>query len=491
MFNSLYGGFISPLLVFLYWVLVLAVSLRIIFKRKPTSFVVAWLFVIHLLPVIGLFLYFALGEVHLGQLRGKRAKDLQPELENYLIQLTQHNAIVSKESSPIAKRLFQLYKYQLHQLHMGGIIGHEIKLIDNAKAVFESLINDINQATQTIEMTFYIWQTGGDADNVQQAFMKAAKRGVTCRLILDSAGSRQFIKKSDDIKKMQAAGIEIVECLKVNIFRFMFRRLDLRQHRKMIMIDNLISYTGSMNLVDPRFFGQDKNVGEWVDMMIRMKGPITSIMSIIFASDWLMETDKFLKLPEPPHYPDYDENHHHIVQLVPSGPAYTENVLHQCLLTAIYCAEKEITFTTPYFVPSDDLLYAMCTAAQRGVIVKIILPEKCDSLMANWAGRAFYTELLNSGVEIWYFQHNLLHSKSVLIDGQLSLVGTVNLDMRSLWLNFELTTIIDDAPFANTLKQLLLQYETQSKQLMLDEWNRRPLWYRAVERLFYFFSPLL
>jgi len=166
-------------------------------------------------------------------------------------------------------------------------------------------------------------------------------------------------------------------------------------------------------------------------------------------------------------------------------------MIHQALLTAIYAAQDEIIFTTPYLVPSDDLLHAICTAAQRGVKVKIIIPEKNDSLMVKWASRAFFSDLLESGVELYQFKNNLLHTKSVLIDNQLSLVGTVNLDMRSLWLNFELTAVIDDTEFAKNLNTLLQDYLKNSDLIIFSTWQKRPFWQHIIERLFYFFAPLL
>jgi len=166
-------------------------------------------------------------------------------------------------------------------------------------------------------------------------------------------------------------------------------------------------------------------------------------------------------------------------------------MIHQVLLTSIYSAQEQIIFTTPYLVPSDDILHAICTAAQRGVEVIIIVPKNNDSLMVKWASRAFFSELLNGGVKLYQFNDNLLHTKSVLIDDQLSLVGTVNLDMRSLWLNFEITTVIDDAQFAKSLSTLLGQYLSKSDKVNIEKWKKRPIWQRIVERLFYFFAPLL
>lgn len=478
---------VSTLIFLIYWLLIVATTLRIVFKRRPTTYVIAWMLIIYILPIVGIILYFAIGEAHLGQQRVKRAQQMRPTIAKFIQRLEDFPDIFTTKVSQVSKPIFQLCK---HQTGLDGINGNHIELLSETDEIFDRLINDINQATSNIEMVFYIWNEGGRANEVENALIAATKRGVICRLMVDSAGSRHFIKTNAS-KRMRDAGIIIVEALKVNLLRFMFRRLDLRQHRKVAIIDNYISYTGSMNIVDPRFFKQNKHIGKWVDIMVRMNGPVTTLMGAIYASDWELETGKYLALPQITEFAEPPEDKKHIMQLIASGPGYTENMIHQVLLTAIYSAQEQIIFTTPYLVPSDDILHAVVTAAQRGVEVIIIVPKKNDSLMVKWASRAFFSELLDGGVKLYQFNDNLLHTKSVLIDNQLSLVGTVNLDMRSLWLNFEITTVIDDAEFARSLSILLQKYLSQSDPVNVSEWKKRPIWQHIIERLFYFFAPLL
>ena len=369
--------------------------------------------------------------------------------------------------------------------------GNQLQLLTTSDDVMQALIRDIQLARHNIEMVFYIWQPGGMADQVAESLMAAARRGIHCRLMLDSAGSVAFFR-SPWAGMMRNAGIEVVEALKVNLLRVFLRRMDLRQHRKMIMIDNYIAYTGSMNMVDPRFFKQDSGVGQWVDLMARMEGPIATSMGIVYSCDWEIETGKRI-LPPPPdgNIMPFEEASGHTIHTIASGPGFPEDLIHQALLTATYSAREYLIMTTPYFVPSDDLLHAICTAAQRGVDVSIILPRKNDSLLVGWASRAFFSELLAAGVKIYQFEGGLLHTKSVLVDGELSLVGTVNLDMRSLWLNFEITLVIDDAGFGGDLAAVQDDYISRSRLLDARLWVKRPLWQRIAERLFYFFSPLL
>jgi cardiolipin synthase len=222
-----------------------------------------------------------------------------------------------------------------------------------------------------------------------------------------------------------------------------------------------------------------------------MEGPVATAMGIVYSCDWEIETGKRI-LPPPPdaNIMPFEEASGHTIHTIASGPVsgrFDPSGSADCRLRG----QRAFDHDDPYFVPSDDLLHAICTAAQRGVDVSIILPRKNDSLLVGWASRAFFTELLAAGVKIYQFEGGLLHTKSVLVDGELSLVGTVNLDMRSLWLNFEITLVIDDAGFGSDLAAVQDDYISRSRLLDARLWLKRPLWQRIAERLFYFFSPLL
>ncbi|MCW2473790.1 MULTISPECIES: cardiolipin synthase [unclassified Symbiopectobacterium] len=479
---------LSWLLVLGYWLLIAGVTLRVLMKRRAVPSAMAWLLVIYILPLVGIIAYLSFGELHLGKRRAERASRMWPSTAKWLRELAEYRQIFATENSEVARSLFQLCE---RRQGIGGIKGNQLQLLTTFEDTIKGLVRDIDLARSDIEMVFYIWQPGGLVEQVTAALKKAAQRGVTCRILLDSAGSVDFFHSTAP-SQMRDAGIEVVEALKVNLFRAFLRRMDLRQHRKVILIDNRIAYTGSMNMVDPRFFKQDAGVGQWVDLMARIEGPITTTMGIIYCCDWEMETGQRL-LPPPPDVGlmPFEQERGHTVQVIASGPGYPEDMIHQALLTAVYSARHQLIMTTPYFVPSDDLLHAICTAAQRGVDVSIILPHKNDSVLVGWASRAFFNELFAAGVKIYQFQDGLLHTKSVLVDGQLSLVGTVNLDMRSLWLNFEITLVIDDDGFGSDLACVQEDYIARSRLMDESKWQQRPYWQRIVERLFYFFSPFL
>ncbi|MBZ2279107.1 cardiolipin synthase, partial [Buchnera aphidicola] len=417
------------------------------------------------------------------------AKQLWSISNKYLNELKTYKYIFQMKNSAIASSLFQLCKYRQG---ISAIKINRLHLLTNTQKTIKILIRDIYLARKNIEMVFYIWKPGGLADEVAIALIKSAKRGINCRLMLDSAGSIEFFH-SPWVKIMRNAGIQVVEALKINFLHVFLRRLDIRQHRKIILIDDYIAYSGSMNLIDPRLFKESSDTGQWIDIMTRIEGPIAIAIGIIYSCDWEIETGSKIL----PKLPNKNLLHNHVncnnasIQVIASGPGFPENIIHQALLTAIYSARYELTITTPYFVPSDDLLHAICAAAQRGVIVNLIIPLKHDSILVKWASRSFFSELLDAGVNIYQFKKGLLHSKSILVDQQLSLVGTVNLDMRSLWLNCEITMIIDDKIFANQLNCIQKKYISDSQILDKKKWYMRALWTRILETIFYFLSPLL
>ena len=245
-------------------------------------------------------------------------------------------------------------------------------------------------------------------------------------------------------------------------------------------------------MVDPNFFKQDSNVGNWIDVMVRINGPVSPILNSLHAWDWEIETMEELPLllPNCP-LVEIDDNDTHSVQVIASGPAFPDDLIAQSLATVIYAARESIVITSPYFVPSHNIAEALRIAAFRGVDITLILPKNNDSLMVRWASRTFFDDLLEAGVKIYHFEAGLLHTKSVLIDNKLALVGTVNMDLRSFLLNFEITVAVEDRNFANEVATLHENYLANSSALDMQEWLNRPFYHRIIERLFFLFSPLL
>ncbi len=470
----------------LYFSFLTLISLRVIIKRKPIGVSLAWLFLIFAVPLVGMIGYLIFGELNLGAKRSKRRKLLSGA---FLKWIEEQANTYKQDKELISENARSMQSFVESYTNMPMVKGNKHTLLTTTDNILLELTKEIREAKKHCYLMFYICNQGGLVDQLLEELKAAAQRGVTCKLLLDSVGSSDFFK-SILPAQLRKAGVEVVEGLPVGAFRLLFQRQDLRLHRKLVCIDDHIAYTGSMNLVDPAYFKVEKGIGEWIDLMVRCEGPIVQHMEGLFIWDWSLETAQHLDLP-PANRSLFslvgDENS----QLIPSGPEFGKVGIHQVLLTAIYEAKYSLVLTSPYFVPDEILLTALQVASMRGVDVKIILPAKNDSLMVKYASRAFFEDLLKAGVEIHQFYGGLLHSKSIVIDEKLALVGTVNLDLRSFWLNFEMTMLIDNPKFAGDLLTAQMHYTLASNQLTLEKWRKRPFFKRILEGVLYLFSPLL
>jgi cardiolipin synthase len=268
------------------------------------------------------------------------------------------------------------------------------------------------------------------------------------------------------------------------------RRLDLRYHRKVLVVDHRVAYIGSQNVVDPRFFKQSAGVGEWVDAVVRMEGPAISQVTTMFDLDWSLETGTPFASPPDRNGPAAADAGA-LVQVVPSGPAHNPDALRQLLLTSVYSARRRLTITTPYFVPDDAVTTALTAAALAGVDVTLVLPERNDSRLVRYASAASFEDLLKAGVRIALFTGGLLHTKSMVVDESVTLFGSVNVDTRSLRLNFEDSIIVYDPTFASEVLALQDQYLRSSRILTANAWQARGRGRRLLEDATRLVGPLL
>jgi len=266
----------------------------------------------------------------------------------------------------------------------------------------------------------------------------------------------------------------------------------LRVHRKIVVIDSEVAWTGSMNLVDPRYFKQGSGVGEWVDAMARFQGAVVGSLAGTMVSDWILETgDSLQHVVESAGLHLVESDGTVDIQVIPSGPGYSGDGLIQMLLELINAAQEELVLTTPYLAPDDSMTRALRGAAARGVKVSLIVPEKVDSLMTRYASRSYYDELLETGVDIQLYKGGLLHTKSITVDSEITMFGTVNLDMRSLWINYEVSLFVYDKDFSKDIRQLQQSYLDDSASLDPVAWEQRGFVARFLENSFRLASALL
>jgi cardiolipin synthase A/B len=456
-------------------------------RRLSIGVSLAWLFIVLTFPFAGAIAYLFIGELRLGQRRAARAAQLGSPFRRWLADLKTGDVDWSTRP-PGSEALARMCQ---KTIGMPVTAGNRLDFLTSSESGLVRLIKDIDAAQHTCHLEFYIWGEGGLADEVGQAVLRAAARGVICRLLLDDVGSRDFLR-SDWAPRFREGGVLLQAALPAKLWRLLFVRFDLRLHRKIAVIDGRIAYTGSMNLVDSRFFKQSAGVGNWIDAAVRIEGPAVEPLGITFLGDWGQESQESIeRLRESGNVRTNPPEGTAPVQVIPSGPAHDGAAIERIVIATIYSAQRRLTLTTPYFVPDEAMMTALISAAQRGVEVTLILPEKVDSRLASWASRANQGDLVASGVRVLLFQGGLLHTKSVAVDGEYSLFGSLNLDPRSLHLNFEITLAIYDAAFTAELEALQKQYAEQSRAVDLVEWRARGHARAFLENVARLLGPLL
>ena len=478
----------TVLFVLVHIVIQIGLCLRVIMRRLSVGESLAWVLVVFVFPVVGPLGYLLLGELRLGNRRAKRFAELFPPIREWLDELPDRHRVRWERLGGDCEPLSLLAQ---RALGVPTLPGNKLELIDCWEDVFKRLVEDIDRAEKTCHLEFYIWHVGGVVVEVAAALKRAAARGVICRVLVDALGSRRFLA-SREAAEMVEAGVQVEPALPGGLFRMPFVRFDLRMHRKIVAIDGKIAYTGSLNLVDPRYFKQDAGVGQWVDAMARLEGPAVEALAITFLADWYVESEATMEeLRETGGAEPQPKVGEAAVQVLPSGPAFRVESMEQVLIMAVYAARRELVLTTPYFVPSEALRMALESAARRGVKVILILPAKVDSLFVRYASQAFRGDLLRAGVRVANFDGGLLHTKSVTVDGEFSLFGSLNLDPRSFRLNFEISLAIYNGEFTRQLRALQQQYIDQSELMDLDSWSARPVRQKFAENCARLFGPLL
>ena len=479
---------VLTLLTLLHVLIIIGVSYRIIKVRLPVATSLAWLTLVFFLPIVGAIAYLVLGEKRLGGKFMERTRTIKDRYDSWLQNLPPQILCDPQRLSQEARSISRLAETAVN---IPALSSNRLQLFDAAETILRAMVRDIDRAKRFCHLEFYIWAEGGMADEVGAALLRAAGRGVTCRVLLDAIGSAGF-RKGRLVEQIKTGGIEVVFALPVSTTSVFKVRPDLRLHRKIVVIDGTAGYTGSFNLVDPRFFKQDAGVGEWVDAMVRLDGPGALALNALFRWDWEVETGRDLNASAAGgDYRAELQAGETVVQVIPSGPGMTGNSIYQLLLLSIYSAQREIVITTPYFVPDEAVSTALLTAAERGVKVKVIIPEHNDSRLVHYTCRAYFDDMLSAGIRIFGFKSGLLHTKSVVVDRHVALFGSVNLDIRSFWLDFEVTLAVYCPDFVKRLLALQDKYIKDSVPMDLQTWRQRPGSERFLENMVRLSSPLL
>jgi cardiolipin synthase len=481
----------SLILVGVQLALIAGVTLRVILTRHPPGSSFAWILLTVAVPYFGFLLYLMMGERPIGRLRARRMREALARWPSLPAGGSDEPFALAAapEALPPADQPIARMASRLGGLPLNG--GSQLELMSDTAAILTRIAADLAGARSRVEMAFYIWSPGGLADEVARALMAAARRGVQCQLLLDAVGSKDFLE-SHWHAELREAGVQVAQAMRVRLWEMPFVRADLRLHRKIVVIDGVLAYTGSMNLVDPRYFKQDAGVGEWIDAMARVEGPAVASLEAVFEYDWTLQSSRPALPPSAAQAPTRTAVQGSArVVVVPSGPASILDANRRLIIEAINRARRRILLTTPYFVPGEPLTIALQNAALRGVEVRLLVPRRNDSRLVKYASRRYFDDLLTTGVQVLLYAGGLLHTKSITVDDEFALFGTVNLDQRSLHLNFELMLLVFDPTFTGALVRLQRSYERDATPLERDRWRQRPLRERLKEGACYLVSPLL
>lgn len=456
----------------------------VLLRKRNMSSTLAWIVVILAVPLFGAALYLMIGEIRLGRRNIRRHQEIVKRIQSS-VPFTAAAAAAMHPQLPL--RFGHLAVLAEAVGDNDALGGNSLRLIGDANLFIQSLVEDIVGAQLHCHLLFYIYLVDHSGTRIAEALMRAANRGVTCRLLVDAVGSKLFLR-SELRRQLATAGVHVVEALAAHPLRMMLSRIDLRNHRKIAVIDGVIGYTGSQNIADADF-AIKRRYAPWVDAMVRIEGPVTWDLQVLFVEDWFLDTNESLEELlhiQPLAHPDGV-----IAQVMGTGPNSFNEALRQLTQAAFHAAREELIVTTPYFVPDEATLAALGTAARRGVETMLVVPARNDSPLVAAASRSHYPHLLECGVKIYEFQHGLLHAKTVTVDRDLALVSTANLDRRSFELNFEVSLVVYDDDFASQLRFLQMGYIGQSQMVERARWSRRPwparLWCNAAGTM----SPLL
>ena len=443
--------------------------------RLPSARI-AWIAIIGALPIVGMIAYVALGEVSPNQAvierirRAMRALPVPGRPAEALVDVAAHFNLPTL--------VVPLFRIAQSVNGYPPVPGNRAELYADSDAAMSALAAAIDAAQSTVHIAFYIWLPDHNGSRIVEALQRAAARGVVCRVMTDDLGGRHIIH-SPHWEAMQHAGVRLVRSLPIgNVLKNLLHgRFDMRNHRKIVVIDNRITFCGSQNCADPQFRIKAK-YAPWVDIWMRFEGPIVSQNQNLFATDWMGQVDEDLSAlfaePLPPVEGGF------VAVAIGTSAAVRYAAMPEMFTTLIAAAQGELVITTPYYVPDEALQGALCAAARRGVSVTMIMPARNDSWIVAGASRSYYRELLEAGVRLHEYPLGLLHTKSLTIDGHITLVGSANMDRRSFDLNFENNILLYDRDFTATIRARQQTYLDASPEITtehVDAWPmRRVLW---------------
>lgn len=447
-------------------------------NRRPTA-AMAWLLAVFFIPFVGVFLFLVIGNPRLPRARRRK----QDQINEYIAETSEHLHFGTlRPNAPSWFGPIVQMNQKLGALPLSGDNGAH--LISDYQESLDEMAEAIRTAQEYVHVEFYILQSDAATYNFFRALEEVRARGVEVRVLLDHWANRGKPRYKQTIARLNAMGADWHLMLPVQPLKGKMQRPDLRNHRKLLVVDGNIAFLGSQNVTDSTY-NLKKNIRRglhWVDLMVRLDGPVVLSVNAIFVADWYSETDTVLE--------GIDIAHANIgsgdldCQVVPSGPGFeVENNL-RLFLALLYAAKKKIMIVSPYFVPDEALLLAVTAAVDRGVHVELFVSEEGDQAMVYHAQRSYYEVLLKAGVRIWmYRKPYILHTKTLTIDDEVAVIGSSNMDMRSFGLNLEVSMLVRGEEFVAEVREVEDEYRSLSRELTLEEWMQQPLRSTVLDNL--------
>ncbi|HEY5972235.1 MAG TPA: cardiolipin synthase [Pseudoxanthomonas sp.] len=447
------------------WLIRLAALLWIPTRTTPAA-ARSWLLLVGFLPLVGLPLYLLLGHPWLSRERVRRQAQASEVIR---AEQAPHGAqrwfpgehTVASEIVPLVERLGDFMPTH----------GNAIDLLDDYRASLRALLADIDDAKERVHLLYYLMFDDAVGEAVCEALERATARGVRCRLLLDAVGAERGLRRYS--RRLRAAGVDVHAMLPGGLRWRRSGRMDLRNHRKVAVIDSVAGYVGSQNLAAPDFVPGFPNR----ELVARVQGPVVAHLEGVFASDWFIETGERLQVKPVPARSDGNV----AMQLLPSGPAYPFENARDTVNALIHLARRKVVLTTPYFVPDDATLSALRIAALSGVDVQLILSASNNQHLTAWAQDSYYDELLATGVKIALYRPHFLHAKHLSVDDGIALVGSINLDIRSFALNAEIGLLCYDHGVVARMREVEAGYLADADIVTAQTWRQRPAWKRSRE----------
>lgn len=475
-------------LFILIYVVAIFVAIKILLENRNPAKTAAYLLLIFFVPLVGLLIYnyFGLNYRTKKKYRIKRFNDsiFFNKLKKEVLEKSKELIYASKD---FLENQTELATLLLQDSLAALTADNQVKLLFNGEEKFPEFLAEMERAQHHIHIEYYIVEQGEIADLLKDLLIKKVKLGVKVRFIYDDFGAKSIRKNyADELRK---AGVEIYPFYKTR-FVFLANRINYRNHRKVIVIDGKIGFVGGINISDRYNNNYKKNKTYWRDTHLKIEGSAVQTLQLDFISDWNFCSKHDLDL-SPKFFPEVKNNFHQIVQIASSGPDSERATLMLAFFSAIVSASKKVYITTPYLIPNESILTALKQAALSGLDVRLLLPAKSDSLLVNAASQSYFTELLEAGVRIFLYHKGFVHAKTMVLDDNLAVVGTANMDIRSFDLNFEINAFVYDKQTNAELNAVFINDLEFSKEVLLAKWNTRSKKRIVVESLMRLIAPIL